>query len=116
MRKFKVLEHNEKFITCLGIRSYCFTEPTNEFFKSISSYYILWILITSVISSLVFTCLHWPQIEMITSSTMVLVGCYQASGMFMSFGLNMKKVKAVHLQLQEIINSLGNSSELWIYE
>lgn len=112
MKKFKVLDHNEKFIACLGIRSYCFTEPTNEFFKSISSYYILWILITSVISSSVFTCCHWPQIEMITSSTMVSMACYQASGMFLSFGLNMKKVKAVHLQLQEIINSLGNLVEL----
>lgn len=109
MEKFNVLERNAKFITSLGIHSYCFTEPINEFLRSFSSYCIIWVLITSVITSVVFIYMDWPQMETVSRPIIVSLGCCQVGVMFSTFGLNMIKVKQVHLQLQKIIDNEGKA-------
>lgn len=112
MQKFEVLEQNKRFISWFGVHSYRLTEPTNDFFMSIRPYFILCISIIGVISGTVLIFSEWPQIDKISGGTMLGVGCLQAFGALLSFGLNMKKVKKVHLQLQAIIDDQGNS-DIW---
>lgn len=107
MSRFKVLEFNENFMVWQGIRAYRLDEDTNEFFSSFIPYFILWTLTTSVASSGTFVYIYWPDVEVISNSVMVVMGCYQTAGMFYSFGRNMLKVKAVHNHLQEIVNEQG---------
>lgn len=99
-------------MTWFGIRSYRLTEETNEFFNSISSYLILLCTMCYVLSSIAFTYLNWPQFELISGSCIVALSGSQTGGMFLSFGLKMKKVKLVHVQLQQIVDSEGESNFL----
>lgn len=114
MQKFKVLEQNKRFITWFGVHSYRQTESTNDFFMSIQPYIILCILIIGVISATVLIFSQWPQIDKISGATMLSIGCLQAFGVLLSFGLNMEKVNKVHLHLQAIIDDQGNLDILLI--
>lgn len=110
MSKFKVLKYNEYFMKWLGVASYDLTDKSNEFFNSILPYLILILSICYVLSSIGFTYLNWPQFEIISGSCIVALSGTQTGGMFFSFGLRMKQVKAVHLQLQQIVDSEGKKN------
>lgn len=109
MAKFKVLKYNENFMNWLGVRSYHLNEPINEFFSSFLPNYILLVSTVNAISSIVYTYMSWPQMEIISESIIVVLGCVEALGMFYSFGSKIKKIKAVHFGLQAIINEEGTS-------
>lgn len=111
MSEFKVLEKNEKLVSWVGVRLNSVAEGSTGFFNSIIPYFVLLQLITSSISCLVFTFIYWPQIEIISDAFVVGLVVFQAAGMYLSFGLNLKSVKAVHIHLQEIVNELGKSSD-----
>lgn len=107
MVKLKVLETNQNFINWLGVRKFNFNEDTNEFFTSFFPYYDLFITLSFVIASISFSVIHWPQMDIVCESCIVVLSGSQVSGMFFSFGMKIKKIKAVHIQLQEIINGEG---------
>lgn len=104
MVKFKVLQTNQVFMTSLGIHSKHLTEPSNEFFKSIISYLILAALIYSLILSIAQIYVSWSDVTSRLSAMLMAFCACQAIGMFLSIGLNMKKVKELHLQLQAIVD------------
>lgn len=106
MLKFKVLEYNEKVMSWLGIRLF---QPAD---KSLSFlfYSIFLLLVTCTISCIIFIYINWPKMETIYSTIIVSIVTYQTSGMFLSFGLNTKKVSTVHLQLQDIVDEQGDYS------
>lgn len=108
MSKFKVLETNQIFMNWLGIREYRLNEPTNEFFTSFLPYYDLFISVSFVFASISFSYIHWPQMDIVCESCIVVLSGSQVSGMFFSFGMKMKEIKAVHLQLQGIIDAEGH--------
>lgn len=108
MSKFKVLESVETNLTWLGIRFDRMAELTNEFFTSFPPYHLVIVSTASITSASMFIYSNWPNLVVICqSSGIVVLGLIQVTGMFLSFGLRMKKVKTLHSQLQDIVNKQG---------
>lgn len=105
MAKFKVHKYNQALMARLGIHSYNLTDPSNEFFKSFATFYHLFTAaMFFIISSGVFVYLHWPNLETVLEPLLVVMCGIQYVGMFLSVGLNMRKVKLLHLTLQHIVD------------
>lgn len=110
MVKFKVLEYNQYCLARIGIHLHRLNEPTNEFFKTFVSYYYLFVFIILVIvSSGVFAWKSWPHMDMVSEPCLAIIGGFQATGMYLSIGLKIKKLKVLHIELQEIIDATGIS-------
>lgn len=108
MAKFHVLKYNQWIMNKFGIYSYRLTEPSNEFFKSIRSYYILFtIFVINFIPCAVYVYLHWPNFEVIFETMLCACGNIQTLGMFFNIGLQMKKIKVLHLKLQKMVDEEG---------
>lgn len=104
MSKFKVLEYNQSVMARIGIHSHHLYTPTNDFFKTFVSLYILFTITFFIFGSIVFICINWPQYDIISEPCLIAVGCVQVGGMFLGIGLKMKKVKQLHLRLQEMMD------------
>lgn len=116
MANFEVHKYNQAFMARIGIHSYNLTDPTNEFFKSFATYYNLcMVFVFFTISSSAFVYLNWPNLEIILEPFLMVMAGLQYGGMFISIGLNMRKVKLLHLTLQSIVHSAKNDIELNIY-
>ena len=110
MAKLHVLKYSQWLMSKLGIYPYRLTDPPNEFFKSILTYYIFFVSIClTVCCSVAFMNVHWPDFERISCSFMIACSGIQTAGMFFCFGLQLKNVKSVHLKLQEIVDAKGTS-------
>lgn len=105
MSKFKVLEYNQSVMARLGIHSHHLHANTNEFLKSFVTWYYLCTIIFFIFGSIMFICINWPAYEVISEPCLIAVGCMQVLGMFIGVGLKMKKVKKLHLRLQEIVDN-----------
>lgn len=110
MKGFKVLEYNQISMRWAGIHSKDLHKPTNEFFKSFATYYILFSVISFTIgSSAVYIYKNSTHFEMVSEPILIVIAGLQAGGMFLSVGLNMKKIKILHIKLQEIVDeSMSN--------
>ena len=105
MAKFKVHKYNQAFMARMGIHSYNLTDPTNEFFKSFETYYHLFVVIAFfIIASSVYVYVNWPNLEVILEPTLVVMSGILYGGTYLSVGLNMRKVKLLHLTLQQIVD------------
>lgn len=105
MKEFKVLEYNQISMRWAGIHSKDLYKPTNEFFKSFATYYILFSVISFTIgSSAVFVYKYSSNFEVVSEPSLIVIAGSQAAGMFLSVGLNMKKIKILHIKLQEIVD------------
>lgn len=103
--KLKVFKQNHALMTKLGIHSYHLTEPTNDFFKSIGTYvFLIIIVVFYVIETAAYIILKTEDFRDAMDPCFVLIGGLQLGGMHVGFGLKMRKVKAVHLILQEIVD------------
>lgn len=112
MPKFKVLKYNQTLMSWQGIHSMNLTKPTNEFHRSLSSYYVTFTLVAFVITSAVRIYGYWPEIELILKPCSVAFGGVQCVGMFICIGIQMKRIKALHLELQRIIDE-GITLTFW---
>ena len=105
MAKFKVHKYNQAFMARLGIHSYNLNDPANEFFKSIATFYnLITATVFFVTSSAAFVYLNWPNLEIVLEPFLIVLAGVQYGGMFLSVGLNMKKVKLLHITLQKIVD------------
>lgn len=105
MAKFNVLERNQAFMARLGIYSYRLTEPTIEFFNSIGTYYIFISLsVPILLFMLVLYHTEYTELDIILDAVFVIIALSQCLGAFISIGVNMKKVKVLHLKLQSIVD------------
>lgn len=111
MLKYKVLAHNEKLLTELGIRFDRISQDKNEFFSSVFPCCLLIISISGLISSSVFIYTNLDHPENIFQASIVFIAMLQSGGMFFSFGCKIKLVKAVHCRLQEIIDEIGKLAD-----
>lgn len=105
MSKFKVLKNNQAYMAWLGIYSHDLLEPTNEFFKSFSSYYILIFMLIALWGSAVFIQENWSvQVKPTLGAIKISFTAAQVFSSFSSVGINMNKIKALHLGLQQIVD------------
>lgn len=112
MAQFEVLESNRKLKIWLGIYSNRLTEPTNEFFNSIATYYILFHALTILIATcaaVIFK--EESQFEIASDAAVVAIAGFQFGGMFLSTGLKMKKIKFLHLTLQRTVDQCTTFEE-----
>lgn len=100
----KVLKNNQTLMAWLGINSHRLTEATNEFFKSIGTYYILLTVFFIFIISSAYTQAVSSQFTTVIQAWLLIVAGLQSGGMFISIGLQMKNIKILHLKLQEIVD------------
>lgn len=106
MVKLKVLEYNQNYMARIGIHSHRLNEPTNEFFKQFVTFYYIFVFTTIFIgSSAVFVYNGWPQMDIISEPCLIVIAGLQVLGMYLSIGLNMKKLKILHIELQGIIDA-----------
>ncbi|XP_031637695.1 uncharacterized protein LOC116350104, partial [Contarinia nasturtii] len=105
MEKFEVLKYNQISMGWLGIHSKRLNEPTNEFFRSFVAFFILFNVVSfTIISSVVYVYIHIHSFEMIAEPFLDACCGTQVAGMFICIGINMKKVKKLHLVLQELVD------------
>lgn len=105
MKKFKVLKHTEYALVKVGIHST--QNDINSFYHSFAPYsYILFILITYVMSCSVFIYQNKSDFDVVLRTSTVIVGASQAIGMFFSYGIRARKIQALHLKLQEIVENV----------
>ena len=105
MARFEVHKYNQAFMAFIGIHSYNLTDPSNEFFKSFATFYHLFTAFTFfIISSSVFVYWNWPNLEIILEPFLESMSGLTYGGMLLSIGLNMEKVKLLHLTLQQIVD------------
>lgn len=103
--KIHVLKFNQNFMAHIGLNSHHLAESKNEFFRSIFAYFILFNLIVwCVISTSVFAYQNLANLELALVTALFIVAGFQSCGMFLSVGLNMTAVKALHLRLQQIVD------------
>lgn len=102
MSKFKVLRYNQAFMAELGIYSHRLTEPTNEFFNCRVTYTILGCLLVAILSNCVLVYIDSTNSKSTLESVVLIVTSFQAFGAYLNIGLKMKKMKELHLKLQEI--------------
>lgn len=105
MERIKVFELNQYVMEILGIHSHRLDEPSNEFYSSIMPYYfVCFDVVFLTISSAVFAVQNIDKLTLALQNVSLVVGGIQSAGMYISIGINMLKVKALHLKLQEVVN------------
>lgn len=114
MVKFKVLKYNQIFMSWLGIHSKHLNEPTNEFFKSFRSYYVLIIMTIAILSCGRYFFTNLSEVQMALGALKIGWAGVQCIGMFIGIGLKMEQIKAMHLKLQEIVDE--NPDFYWTTE
>lgn len=115
MAKFKVLKYNQMFMSRLGIYSYHLNESTVEFHKSPLAYFILFHLILLVTSCSVSMCSS-VDFRKKLEAILLIVAASQAIGSYLNLALNMKDVKALHIELQEVVGKGMIYVQIWIWE
>lgn len=121
MVKFDVLKYNQAYMSWLGLHSYRVTEPINEFFPSIGSCYMVPLIGVAFVTSTVFVFKHYDTDVMASVGALKLFfSAFQCGGMFLGFGSKMIQVKALHLELQRlvdegIVNCIICSSFCFVY-
>lgn len=103
MAKFEVLKLNRLLMLYAGIHSNNLHEPTNEFFRSKSAYYIVCNLIVGLTANLLLM-YNSPDFSSMIRISYVALGTFQAFCLFVSVGIRLKDVKKLHLEMQAIID------------
>lgn len=115
MASFNVLENNQAYMAWLGIYSRNLDEPTNEFLTSFASFYVLITMTISFCGSTAFIMNNW-SIDLITTleAFKIFLSTLQCIGSFVNIGLNMSKIRALHLTLQQLVDEGTPNSTLYL--
>lgn len=115
MFKFTVLKYNKFVLTHLGILSEQLPSETctrSDFFKRPSSYYILLTMTALVVASVMFVLQNVSQFDVALRTCAIAIGTSQSIGMYFCFGINLRKINALHLKLQAIIDEVVNGKAI----
>lgn len=105
MVKFSVLQRNQVQMAWMKLSSFDLTKPTNQYFRSFSTYYILvTAILGNVVSSAVFILQNLSNFEIVLDTCIVLIAGFQYGCMFFSVGVNSNTVKALYLKFQKIVD------------
>lgn len=109
-KDLNIFETIRPLMVRFGVHSYNLSDPRNGFFKSFGCYYMfinafLWM----TISSAIFVYKHIADFEQVSEPCLVIFGGFQMGSMFFSLGLSGAKIKALHIELQNLIDQ-----SIWI--
>lgn len=100
------MKYNQQFMEKLGFHSYRLTDPTNEFFKTPIVYLVMFILSAfSISSTITFAYKNFSRFDAALEAIFIFIAGVHGLGMYLSVGLEMTKVKALHNKLQEIVDA-----------
>lgn len=111
MVKFKVLQTNQIYMTRIGNYSYNLTEPTNEFLYSFSTWVIIITMVIPLISAAILVYNDTYDFTSKLNSVFMFVGLSQGLGAYLNVGIQMKKIKLLHLKLQAMVDQVTSSGE-----
>lgn len=100
----KVLVFSQKYMTLCGISSHKLHDPTNEFYRSIVAYSIIFGLFALVAAAAVYIFNHFTDLDTTTNSYIVLSACGATAASFIAVGINIKSVKLFYIELQRLID------------
>lgn len=101
---FQVLKYNQAIMAPFGIYPYRMTGPCNEFYTSFGSYYIITFLMAFLVLSSILVSKNIENTALALEVSCTIIGEMQAAGMFMSIGLQLKNIRALHITLQDLID------------
>lgn len=104
MKKFRVLERNQNFMTRLAISSHRLTDPTNEFFTRLMAYHITFLLYAFAVTHWAVVFKYWPDLSLVLHPFAMSLAGLQCGGVYLSIGFQMKNIKKLYTTLQNIIN------------
>lgn len=104
MNKFRVLERSQNFMTRLAISSHRLSEPTNEFFTRLMAYYITFLLYAFSVTHWAVVYKYWPDLSLVLHPFAMSLAGLQCGGVYVSIGLQMKNIKKLLIELQNIID------------
>lgn len=111
MKKFIAFKYHKSIWFKLRFYS---TQCKNEnilFFKSITTHFILLVLIAFNISSGTFVYENVSQFTVALRACLFITGISQAIGMFYNYGLKLNEIRAVHNKFQEIIDKINKGNK-----
>lgn len=104
--RMKVLEKNQNLLVKLGLSSHRLTEPTNEFMKTIICYIMLCGIVgPMILCAAVSLYKSLDDFQGAIDAFYVLSAGIVCLGSYLSIGINMKKVKYLQVELQQIVDS-----------
>lgn len=105
MNKFRVLARNQDYMARWAISSHHLDAPTNEFFKSITAYYVLFFIwIVDIGGHWTSVYLNWPDLSVVLQPFSISMAAIEIGGAYFCIGLSMKTIKALHNELQLLVN------------
>lgn len=107
MAKFSVHKYNQIYMAALGIHSFKLHEPAVELFKKWFPYYALIVSAFATGSSFMFLYKNAHEVKEALESLKIVAGGFQSTVCFFVVGFQLKKIKELHLKLQEIVDT-GN--------
>lgn len=101
-----ILQYNQFYLNLLGLSSHRLMEPTSEFLKTQNCYVLLFGLGGLMLpTSALFGIYNINNITLALKSILMLCACVQCLGSYISIGLKMKKVKQIHLKIQDFVDN-----------
>lgn len=104
MAKFRVLKYNQIYMTHLGIYSNHLNKPTNELFRSYFCYYAGFLIVIALLALGGFIVKYFSDVKPALDAFKIFIAAIQCAGMLYGVGFKMIKVKALHLELQRIVD------------
>lgn len=112
MEKVHVLGRNENVLAWLGMRIRSTDAASSKFFKSITTYYVAFIIYAFLVgSNAVLVYENWPEITLMWQPLSLVFAEFQIGGMYLSIGFHLKQMHTLHFQLQQIVDA-GQISHL----
>lgn len=108
-KALSVFKYQTLVLTKLGIYPTEFRNENNLFFKSFSSYCVLFFLIGYVITGSAFVYVHLSDFTAALRAVIFVIGIGQAAGIYYCYGINVNKIQIVHVKIQEIIDEIVKS-------
>lgn len=102
MNKFKVLEYNQYYMSMIGLyfRS---AEPTiTDFLANI--YFFIFVFIFCVLSTGAFVVIHRSDFLLAVLASLCVFGGIQGFGCYLNIRLNVQRIKALQIRLQEMVD------------
>lgn len=110
MKELNVFKCHKLVLMKLGIYPIHSHSKVNVFFKSFVSYYISLILIAVIVLGAILIVKNVSEFTVALCTSLLIFGASQSAGMFCCYGINMSRIQAVHLKLQEIVDKIAKGT------
>lgn len=116
MMEIKVHKYNQFYMWILGIHSFDVHKPTIDSYKSPLVYYGTFVGLFALVSSVMFFYEHLYEVKEALEAFKIFAAGFQSISCSYIMVFKMKKVKALHVKLQKIVDEGTQSNSLYIFK